>query len=133
MYLSAVSLDAFEPVPYLQLLAAVAAVDGTSDEEAAFLQRQASGLGVDLAVALAAGPKPLGEVAEAASETTRRIVYRDCFMLAHADGVLSAGERALLDDLQRDLRIPPETAADIEAWAERLSRLLTEASVLFGT
>jgi uncharacterized membrane protein YebE (DUF533 family) len=133
MQISSLSLKAFEPAIYLQTLAALAAVDGESPDETAFLQRRATELGIDLNDALAAEPKPVAEMAAAASDTTRRLIYRDCFMLAHADGVVSEQERAMLDSLQRDLRIAPETAFAIEAWTARLSNLLVEADGLFGS
>ena len=133
MQISSLKLDAFEPTLYLQTLAALAAVDGVSPDETAFIQRQAAGLGVDLADALAAAPKPVAEMGAAASETTRRLIYRDCFMLAHADGVVSEEERVMLSSIQRDLRIAPETASAIEAWTDRLSVLLVEADSLFGS
>lgn len=132
MQIAALSLDAFEPTLYLQTLAALAAVDGVSPDETAFLRQQAAGLGVDLDEALAADPKPVAEMAAASSETTRRLVYRDCFMLAHADGVVSAEERAMLSDLQKDLGIEQDAAAAIESWANRFNALLIEADSLFG-
>lgn len=132
MQISELSLDAFEPTLYLQTLAALAAVDGVSPDETAFLQRQAAGLGVDLDEALAAAAKPVAETAAAASETTRRLVYRDCFMLAHADGVVSEQERAMLAKLQKDLGLDPDAAAAIESWTNRFNALLIEADGLFG-
>ena len=132
MQMPGLSLDAFEPNVYLQTLAALAAVYGVSPDEKAFLQRQAAGFDLDLDKALEAVPKPVVEIAAAASETTRRFIYRDFFMLAHTDGQVSDEKHAMLANLQTDLRIDPDAAAAIESWTNRFNALVVEADVLFG-
>jgi len=127
----AAHLDEFEPGLYIQALVAVASCDGMTNDELDFIQGQAQMLGVDTAAALAA-PVMVHDVSRAMTQITRKLVYRDCYVLARIDGVPNEREREILDQLRAVLGLTPEACAKIEDWMDRYSVLLQEGGALLG-
>jgi hypothetical protein len=114
---------------YMRALVAVAAVDGMSDAEADYIRSRSQMLGIDSSTLLS-DPPPITAVSGTASEITKRLVYRDCYVLASIDGPPSAKERAVLADLCDALGLAAGTAERIEDWMNRFSSLLTEGEAL---
>ncbi len=126
------AMDDFDVPLYLRALVAVAASDGISPDEEGFIRQQASALGVDADDVLADTAPAVGAVVDGATPLTRRVIYRDCFILAHVDGVVSGEERAVLASLRDTLGLTPERAAALESWAERYSAILAEGESLLA-
>ncbi len=127
---TAIDLGDFDVERYLKLLVAVAAVDGIHPLEEDFLQQQAHLLGVPPTQIPAPTDVDLAKEAAGASGPTRRILYRDCFIMAHADGHLSDEETEALETIRVALKIPEDRARDIERWTEDYSKLLSEGERL---
>jgi uncharacterized membrane protein YebE (DUF533 family) len=127
-----INLDAFNPQTYLRALIAVAAVDGVHPLEEAFIRQQATAFGVDPEPLLASSPADLAELARGTTALTRRIIYRDCFMLTHVDGILSEEDRAVLEQLRRVLEIEPQRATALEDWVRQYSALLASGEAILS-
>jgi len=123
-------LEDFNAPLYLRALVAVAASDGIHPAEEGFIRQQAAAFGVDADDLLSDTSPAVGALVEGASPMTRRIIYRDCFILAHVDGMVSDEERAVLADLRGTLGLTPEKAGALESWAERYSAILAEGESL---
>lgn len=127
----AAHIDEFEPDLYIQALVAVASCDGMTNDELDFIKGQAQMLGIDPAAALAA-PVMVHDVSRAMTQITRKLVYRDCYVLASIDGAPNARERDILGQLQSVLGLTPEVCAKIEDWMNRYSALLEEGEALLA-
>lgn len=130
MPLARVDLGDFDAELYLKLLHAVADADGVHPVEEDYIRHQAAALHVDPEVVLGKGPIALEQLQLTASEVTRRMVYRDCYTLACADGAVSDQERATLHRLRRVLNLTPERATALEAWVARYSAMIEEGQAL---
>ena len=119
-----------QPERYILGLIAVARSDGESPEERAFIEAQASLLGVDAAPLLNQEHITIQGISEGCSMTTRRLILRDCVMLAHADGVYSEQEQAALEMLCNELDINPALIERFNSWLQRYDALLTEGHEL---
>lgn len=118
-------LEGFSPEQYLSTLVKVAHLDGLHPSEEALLNQQAINLGIDLN-SLPDVPDDLSKLPWA----TRILVYRDAFMLAQADGIISAKEQVYLSELAGRLQLREEIVNDIVAWTEDYSHLLTRLEKL---
>lgn len=127
----AAHVEEFDIDFYMRALVAVAACDGMSSDEADYIQSRAQMLGMD-ASPLLRDPPPLAAVSEKASEVTKRLAYRDCYVLANIDGPPNANERRVLADLCDALGLTAATAAKIEDWMNRFSLLLEEGEALLA-
>jgi uncharacterized membrane protein YebE (DUF533 family) len=127
-----INLDAFNPQAYLRALIAIAAVDGVHPLEEAFIRQQATAFGVDPEPLLASSPVDLTEIARGTTGLTRRMIYRDCFMLTHADGIVSEEERAALEQLRGVLELEPQRAVALEDWVRQYSALLALGEALLS-
>lgn len=130
--LQAANLDAFEPEAYLSALVAVAAADGITAEEIAHIRNQAGMLGFS-ADALLDSPPPVSTIDASAAPITRRLAYRDCFILAWIDGPPNELERQALDRVGEALGLAPPLRRRIEGWMERYSALLEEGEALLAS
>lgn len=128
----AAHINDFDPVFYIRALVAVAAADGIADEEVDYIESQAGMLGVDAGPLLAA-PVSLRGLSSVASVITRRLAYRDCFVLASIDGPPNPSERRVLDELREALGLDATLAARIEDWMLRYSSVLAEGEALLAS
>ena len=127
----AAHIDEFEPEIYIQALVAVASCDGMTDDELEFIKSQAQMLGVDPGSALAA-PVMVANVSRSANQITRKLAYRDCYVLASIDGAPNARERDVLDQLRIALGLALDVCGKIEDWMNRYSALLEEGETLLA-
>ena len=123
-------MEDFDPGDYLAALATVAHADGLVDEERAFLGSQAVRFGLDPEEALRPVEGHLGRLVGSASKTTRRMIVRDCIVLACVDGEYSANERARIAGIAASLQVSEECLRGLESWVERYGALLDEMQVL---
>lgn len=127
-----IDIGEFEPEKYLQALVALAHIDGMHPEEELFIRQQASAFGVDVEPFFAPSTFEFTQVGQSATPTTRRLIYRDCYMLAEADGRISEAERALLDRIRQDLALEVNQAQALESWAQRYAQILREGEALLA-
>ena len=114
---------------YIQGLLAVAHSDGLDPAELDFIQTQAGFLGVDFETIAASQPSLKG-IGIGCSAVTRRLILRDCVMLAHADGVFTNEERATLVTLCGELDLDPDLIDRFNEWLQRYDAVLTEGRTL---
>lgn len=127
----AAHLEEFDTDFYIRALVAVAASDGMSPDEADYIRSQAQMLGKD-ASPLLSDPPTIAAVSGEASEVTKRLAYRDCYVLASIDGPPNANERRVLTELCGALSLSGSTAARIEDWMDRYSALIVEGEALLA-
>ena len=125
-------LGEFEPEKYLQALVTLARIDGVHPDEELFIRQQAAAFGVDAEPYFAQPAAELATIGQSATATTRRLIYRDCYMLAETDGQVSEAERALLDRLRAELALEANQAQALESWAKRYAQILREGEALLA-
>jgi uncharacterized membrane protein YebE (DUF533 family) len=120
----------FDPATYVQALVALAHIDGLFDIERDYVDAKAQLLGVtpDWS-AVSADLQPIG--AEV-SELTRRVVIRDCIVLASVDGEYSDAERAVVHRIAQWLEVDEAACDRIEDWLRRYWELLDESEALLS-
>lgn len=118
-------LQDLDAAAYLAVLSQVAHADGLHSDERAMLEERANALGVSLDE-LPDVPQDLSSL----EHSTRVLVYRDAFMLACVDDVVSDEERAYLAALSGRLALDPERAAAVEAWVRDYGALLERLDAL---
>ena len=111
-------------------LVAVAFSDGLHEDEAKYILQQALMLGVDAEPLLAEPGQALEMLTRTSSLATARVVYRDCFILAHVDGVVTEQELTVLGEIRKRLGVTVERARALEAWAEQFTALLDDGERL---
>jgi hypothetical protein len=92
-------VDQFDGEFYLRALTAVAAADEMVESEVEYIRSQAEMLGLDAEQALASGVT-LADLPATSTVITRRLAYRDCFVLASMDGPPNDKERRVLNELR---------------------------------
>ena len=116
---------------YLGALVAVARVDGVSESERAFVEHQASLVGVETEELWAAPAEELSTAASA-PEKTRRLIIRDCLVLAAADGQYTSAERERIRRLAAEIEIDETIVVALEDWLERYVGILEEGTALLN-
>ena len=122
----------FEPEKYMQALVALAHIDGLHPDEELFIRQQAAAFGVDAEPYFTQPPADFAQIGQSTTPTTRRLIYRDCFMLAEADGQVSDAERGLLERLRTELALENDQAQALESWAQRYTQILREGEALLA-
>ena len=112
-------LEGFSPEQYVAVLSEVAHSDGLHPTEMAILEEHAERFGIDLD-RLPALPGDLSKLPRA----TRVLVYRDAYMLAMADGEVSAPEGERLEELAQRLGLTSDNTGSIKEWVHDYSTLL---------
>ena len=125
-------LQEFDPTTYLRLLVAQGHLDGLVPEEQAYIRARAALLGVEVEPLLAQPLTELPAVDEQISETTRRVILRDCIVLACIDGDYSELERAHVHRVAKWLKVDIEAADRIEDWLRRYWELMDESEALLS-
>lgn len=125
-------LEDFDSVTYLRLLVAQAQVDGLVPEERDYILLRGAMLGVDTEPLLAEPLRELPPVDPATSETTRRVILRDCIVLACIDGDYTETERARVHEVADWLSVPHSSVDRIEDWLRRYWELMDEAEALLA-
>ena len=120
----------FEPAVYIQALVTLAHVDGLLPIERSYVEAQARLLGVPVDWDAADGQLP--PIGEQVSELTRRIIVRDCIVLASVDGEFSDDERQLVHRIAAWLRVDEAACDRIEDWLRRYWELMDEAEALMS-
>ncbi|MCA9641034.1 MAG: hypothetical protein H6718_06730 [Polyangiaceae bacterium] len=122
-------LSDFDGPTYLNALIAVAQVDGVKPEEEAFINGQAEAMGLplpDLAT-------PADVAASAvASTVTKRIIVRDCIVLASVDGSYTENERKRIFDVARHLDVSDALVERMERWVTDYTRILEEGQAILS-
>lgn len=121
-------IEGFEAEVYLKALIAVAQADGVSSSERDFIQNQATLLGVDevnfeMMISL-------DDLSNQINAVTRRIIVRDCIVLATVDGDYTENERRRIAGIAEALGVTPERTAQLENWLQQYSDLLEEGQRL---
>jgi tellurite resistance protein len=129
-----IDIGEFEPEKYLQALVALAHIDGMHPDEELFIRQQASAFGVDAEpyFGQSTSDSEFTQIGQSTTPTTRRLIYRDCYMLAEVDGQISQAERALLDRIRQDLALEVNQAQALESWAQRYAQILREGEALLA-
>ena len=123
-------LEGFDAEVYVRALVAVAQTDGVRDEERAFITDHAAALGVT--------PPDFEQNVDVATlgkgtpEVTRRMIVRDCIVLASMDGDYTATERERIRDIARQLGVDSDVVAKLEAWITKYSDVLGEGQRLLA-
>lgn len=123
-------LPDFQADLYIRGLLAIADADGIDPSEMDYIRQQATGLGVDVDTVMQEGVPTLDGLGEGCSAFTRRIILRDCIILAYADGVFSKEERAMIDQLCDRLSLDRGLVPRFEAWLARYDEVLNEGARL---
>lgn len=131
MFDAAHVLENFDAEVYVRALVAVAQTDGVRDEERAFITDHAGALGV---------PVPdfetridVGTVGAGTSDVTRRMIVRDCIVLAALDGDFSSAERERIKDIAGHLGVSPAMAQKLEAWVTKYAEVVEEGQQLLAS
>lgn len=122
-------LEGFDAKAYLDALVAVAKADGVKPEEREFIVQQAASLGIEPDFE---HPIDLTILRSASSIVTRRIIIRDCIVLAAVDGDYSANERERIGEIASGLGVDARTVERIEDWIKRYSDILEEGQRIFA-
>lgn len=123
-------LGDFDANAYLRALIAVVKVHGVEEVERQFVETRARVLGVDPShlwdEALVELPPILGSM----SDTTRRVVLRDCIFIACIDGEYTETERVWIHRIRDWLGLGEQTADLFEDWCRRYFDLMSEQEAL---
>lgn len=125
-------LREFDPTTYLRLLVAQGHLDGLVQEEQDYIRARAALLGVEVEPLLSQPLIELPPVDEQVSETTRRVILRDCIVLACIDGNYTEIERAHVHRVAKWLGVDIGAAERIEDWLRRYWELMDESEALLS-
>ena len=120
----------FDPATYIQALVALAHIDGLFDIERDYVEAKAALLGVDCDWSVVSAE--LQPIASQTSELTRRIIVRDCILLASVDGEYSDAERTAIHRIATWLKVDEAACDRIEDWLRRYWELMDEAEALLS-
>lgn len=123
-------LEDFDATTYLHALIVVVKLHGIEPEERAFVEDRARKLGVDAAPLWATAEDTLPPLPEGTSEMTRRVVLRDCILIACLDGDYSDTERGWIHRICAWLGLETSTADLFEDWLRRYFDLMDEQEAL---
>jgi tellurite resistance protein len=128
-----------DAVAYLEALSAVAAADGGIEEaERSMFEATMSDLGLAAEArdrvrrALEVPPDPRVAVRDVGTEPVRRLILRDAYLMAQADGEISAAERDVLQALRHTLHLGAADAAECEAWVREGLAWLERGDEMIG-
>lgn len=127
-------------IAYLKVLASVAAADGGVDDAERFMFETAMsdyGLPEKARVlvrqCLDAPPTVETELRRIEDGALRRLMLRDAFLMAAADGRISEAERDRIDHIRQALRLPEDEARACEAWVNEGLAWLERGDEMVGT
>lgn len=125
---------------YLKALAAVAAADGRIDESERHLFEAAMedyGLPAHARTlvrqCLDNPPLVEPELRRVEDGAVRRVILRDAYLMAYADGEISDAERQRIDRIRAALRLPEDEARAAEAWVKEGLAWLERGDEMVGT
>jgi uncharacterized membrane protein YebE (DUF533 family) len=125
---------------YLKTLAGVAAADGALEEaERAMFEATMADYGLpDDARTLIRGsldaPSPMDvELRRIEDGAVRRLILRDAWLMAYADGRVTDAERARLEAIRLALRLPEAEAAAAEGWVREGVAWIERGDEMVGT
>ncbi len=123
-------LEDFDAETYLRALIAVVKVHGIEPVEHDYVEARAKLLGVDATDLWEEDLEDLPPVAESVSDTTRRVVVRDCILMGCIDGEYTDDERAWVHRIAAWLGVSTHTCNLFEDWLRRYFDLLDEQEAL---
>lgn len=124
--------EQFDARAYLRALASIAQVDGVLDVERQFIEQQALSLRLDPSeIDWTQAADLNGEIA-CASEVTRRLIVRDCIVLASLDDDYTDNERREIRALAARLGITDDVVRRLEDWVGRYSAIIEEGRYLLA-
>lgn len=125
---------------YLKTLAGVAAADGkVTEAERAMFEATMADYGLPeearkLVRACLDAPPPVDlELRRLQDPAVRRLLLRDAWLMAYADGLVSDPERRRLEAILAALRLPPEEAAAAEGWVREGLNWIERGDEMVGT
>jgi len=123
-------LDDFDAKTYLQALITVVKMDGVKEIERQYVDARAALLGVDSAPLWAEEITELPPVSEDVGVVTRRVVIRDCILMACIDGDYTDRERSRVHQIAAWLSLEEQTCDHFEDWLRRYFELMDEQEAL---
>ncbi len=120
----------FDAETYLKALILVVKVHGIEPEERQFVERQARLLGAEHEHLWDESVEELPPLPEGMGDMTRRVVLRDCILIACIDGDYSDEERAWIHRICEWLGLSVTTADLFEDWFHRYFELMDEQEAL---
>jgi len=124
------SLDDFDAETYLRVLILVVKVHGIEPVERSFVESRARILGAEHEHLWDETIEELPPLPEGMSDMTRRVVLRDCVLIACLDGEYSDTERAWIHRICDWLGLSHTTADLFEDWFHRYFDLIDEQEAL---
>jgi len=123
-------LPDFQAEGYLRALIAIAQVDGVLPVELDYLRHQATVMGFDLDVLMAEDEATPTDLGQGCNAMTRRVILRDCIILACIDNEFSGAERQKVDEICDLLELDRALIPRFEDWIGRYEAVLTEGARL---
>ena len=123
-------LEDFDAEAYLRALIVVVKVHGIEEVERDFVEARARILGVDPAHLWDETLEELPPLNDAMSDPTRRVVLRDCILIACIDGEYTDSERAWIHRIRDWLGLDAQTVDLFEDWFRRYYDLMDEQEAL---
>lgn len=123
-------LDDFDAETYLRALIVVVKVHGVEPVERDFVVSRARILGVDDSHLWDDGVDELPPLPEGMSDMTRRVVLRDCILIACIDGEYTDTEREWIHRICAWLGLSLQTADLFEDWFHRYFDMMDEQEAL---
>jgi hypothetical protein len=120
----------FDAETYLRVLIIVVKVHGVEPVERDFVESRARILGVDPSHLWDEALTELPPLPEGMGDMTRRVVLRDCILIACIDGDFTDTERAWTHRIRDWLGLSAETADLFEDWFRRYFDLMDEQEAL---
>ncbi len=124
------TLHDFDPAFYIQVLVTLAHIDGLLPIERAYVTAKAELLGVS--VDWSPGDGEWAPIPSSVSELTRRVIVRDCVVLASVDGDFSDSERGTVHRIAEWLQVDESACDGIEDWLRRYWELMDESEALLS-
>jgi uncharacterized membrane protein YebE (DUF533 family) len=125
---------------YLKTLAGVAAADGeVAEAERAMFEATMADYGLPeearklIRACLDAPPGVDLELRRLQDAAVRRLLLRDAWLMAYADGSVSEPERRRLTALLEALRLPPDDAVAAEGWVREGLSWIERGDEMVGT
>lgn len=123
-------LEDFDAEAYLRALIAVVKVHGIEEVERDFVEARARTLGVDPSHLWDETLDELPPIRGEMSDPTRRVVLRDCILIACIDGEYTDTERAWIHRIRDWLGLDEQTVDLFEDWFRRYYDLMDEQEAL---
>jgi len=125
---------------YLKTLAAVAAADGALEEaERAMFEATMADYGLPddartlIRACLDVPPSVDNELRRIDDGAVRRLILRDAWLMAYADGRVTDAERGRLESIRQALRLPESEAAAAEGWVREGVAWIERGDEMVGT